>query len=63
MPVGRFIWKRDGEELVDELKRIESLSDNDEFFKAGMLGGSKESAAPTLRKVREFHKNIASQYW
>ena len=53
MPSGRFCWKSGGETLEVELKRIEGLPDSGAFFKGGMLGGSKATAAPTLQKVRE----------
>lgn len=60
MPVGRFSWK--GGTLEAELKRIEALPDSDVFFQAGMLGGSKATAIPTLQKVREIQREI-SKYW
>jgi hypothetical protein len=62
MPVGRFIWKDRGQRLEDELKRIEGLPDSDAFFNAGMMGGSKEAAAPTIQKIREFHRLAADHY-
>ena len=63
MPIGRFIWNRNGERLEAELKRIEGLPDSDVFFKAGMLGGSQANAAPILQKIRQFYLSIASQGW
>lgn len=63
MPVGRFSWKGNGEILENELKRVEGLADSDAFFTAGMLGGSKTVAAPTLQAIREFHQRIAGQFW
>jgi hypothetical protein len=51
MPVGRFVWKDGGQYLEEELKRIEELPDDHAFFKAGMLGGGKRIAAPTIQKV------------
>ena len=51
MPIGRFGWKSSGETLEAELKRIEGLPESDAFFKAGMLGGNKATAAPILQKV------------
>ncbi|UWU13240.1 SIR2 family protein [Rhizobium sullae] len=62
-PTGRFIWRRSGEAFETELKRIDGLTDTDPFFKAGMLGGSKASAAPTLQAVREFRQRIGNNYW
>jgi hypothetical protein len=62
MPIGRFSWKSGGTRLEAELKRIEELPDSDAFFKAGMLGGSQATAAPTLQKIREIHRTI-STYW
>lgn len=62
MPVGRFIWKNAGQRLEDELNRIERLPESDAFFKAGMMGGTKEAAAPTIQKIREFHRRVADHY-
>lgn len=63
MPSGRFCWKSGGETLEVELKRIEGLPDSGAFFKGGMLGGSKATAAPTLQKVREIHQDISKPGW
>ena len=54
-PLGQFAWKRRGQQLKEELERIEGLSDDDPFFKAGMMGGSKASAAHTIQKIRSWH--------
>jgi SIR2-like domain len=62
MPLGRFIWKRGGATLENELTRIEALAENDDFFKSGMMGGSKASAAPTLQAVRDFRKELGGRY-
>jgi hypothetical protein len=59
MPVGRFSWKSHGKTFEAGLKRIDELSDSDAFFRAGMLGGSKAAAAPTLQKVRQIYGSIA----
>lgn len=63
MPVGRFIWKSEGEPLTKELKRLSALPDADPFFKAGLLGGSRSSAEPTLVAIGKFHEMVASQFW
>jgi hypothetical protein len=52
MPVGQFIWKNRGQWLEEELKRVEGLSDDDAFFKAGLMGGGREPAARTIQKIR-----------
>jgi hypothetical protein len=52
MPLGQFAWKGWGQRLKEELERIEGLSDDDPFFKAGMMGGSKASAAHTIQEIR-----------
>ena len=54
MPVGQFIWKRRGQWLEEELERIEGLSDDDPFFKAGMMGGSKEQPLRLFKKSVSF---------
>jgi hypothetical protein len=54
MPVGQFIWKGRGQWLEEELERIEGLSNEDPFFKAGMIGGGKESAAATIKEIRRW---------
>jgi len=63
MPFGRFIWKKNGQSLGNLLDRIQGLPDGDTFFKAGMLGGSKASAALTLEAVREFQQKMADRFW
>jgi hypothetical protein len=63
MPVGRFIWKSRGTVLENELKRIEELSDTDSYFKAGITGGSKAAAKPTLEAVRSYRNEAARYYW
>jgi hypothetical protein len=63
MPIGRFCWKSGGEMLETELSRIEGLPDADAFFKANMLGGSQATAAPTLQKIREIHREVGRYGW
>jgi SIR2-like domain len=54
MPVGQFIWKRRGQWVKEELERIEGLSDDDPFFKAGLMGGGKAYAASTIKEIRQW---------
>jgi hypothetical protein len=54
-PLGQFASKRQGQQFKEGLDRIEGLSDDDPFFKAGMMGGSKASAAHTIQKIRSWH--------
>jgi hypothetical protein len=63
MPIARFMWKDGGRKLENELNRIEGLPESDAFFKSGIIGGTKEAAAETIRKIREFHKRISDHYW
>ncbi len=63
MPLGRFIWKGDAGAFVTELDRIENLPDDDAMFKAGLLGGSKSTAKPTLQAIRDYQKKTASSFW
>jgi hypothetical protein len=56
MPGGRFIWKNGGQAFQDELNKIERLPPDDAFFKAGMLGGTKQSALITIQKIRQLFK-------
>lgn len=62
MPPGRFMWKRSGTTLEDELKRIEDLADSDAFFQAGMMGGSRANAAATFQAIREFRKEVRGHF-
>jgi hypothetical protein len=61
-PVGRFIWKNSGRRLEEELDKIESITDSEAFFKAGMLGGSKAAAALTLKEMRSHRQQIARYF-
>jgi hypothetical protein len=61
-PVGRFIWKNSGRRLEEELDKIESITDGEAFFKAGMLGGSKAAAALTLKEMRSHRQQIARYF-
>jgi hypothetical protein len=56
MPGGRFIWKNGGQNFEDELNKIERLPPDDAFFKAGMLGGTKQAALITIQKIRQFQR-------
>lgn len=62
MPVGRFIWKGQGQFLKDALAEIESRDDNHPAFKAGLLGGGKAKATITLKAVNEFVGKHFSRY-
>jgi hypothetical protein len=62
MPVGQFIWKRRGQWLGEELERIEGLSDDDPLFKAGVMGGSKESAAHPIQEIRLWLPRIGAGF-
>ena len=62
MPLGQFIWKRRGQWLEEELERIEGLSDDDPFFKAGMMGGGKASAAHTIQEIRLWLQQIGAGF-
>jgi hypothetical protein len=62
MPVGQFIWKRRGQWLGEELERIEGLSADDPLFKAGVMGGSKESAAHTIQEIRLWLPRIGAGF-
>ena len=57
MPSGRSIWKNGGQAFEAELNKIETLLPDDAFFKAGMLGGTKESALITVQKIRQLRKH------
>jgi hypothetical protein len=57
MPPGQFIWKRRGDWIEEELEKVAGLSNDDPFFKAGLMGGGKASAASTLKEIRPWlHK-------
>jgi hypothetical protein len=58
MPPGQFIWKGRGQRLKEELERIEGAPDDDPFFKAGMMGGSKASAAHTIQEIRLWRSRV-----
>jgi hypothetical protein len=58
MPGGRFMWRNGGQKIEDELNKIEGLPDSDPFFKAGMLGGTKEAALITIQKIRGMNRRI-----
>jgi NAD-dependent SIR2 family protein deacetylase len=62
MPLGQFIWKGRGQWLEEELQRTEGLSGDDPFFKAGMMGGSKESAARTIQEIRLWLSRVGSGF-
>jgi hypothetical protein len=62
MPLAHFIWKGRGQWLKEELERIEGLSDDDPFFKAGMMGGSKASAARTIREIRLWLRQVGADF-
>jgi hypothetical protein len=51
MPIGKFVWKSG---FRKELKRIEGLSDDDPFFKAGLMGGGKAAATHTIHRIRQW---------
>jgi len=55
-PVGRFVWKNHGQWREEQFQRVEGLSDDDPFFKAGLMGGDKEAAARTMEKIRRWLK-------
>ncbi|WP_296574950.1 SIR2 family protein [Phreatobacter sp.] len=54
MPPGRFVWKHETNPLQAELKRIAELTDEDPFFKAKLLGGSKATAKPVTDAISKF---------
>ena len=54
MPFGQFVWRGRGRWLEDQLERIEGLSDDAPFFKAGLMGGSKMHAARTIQAIRQW---------
>jgi SIR2-like domain len=54
MPNGQFIWKRRDLWLEEELGRIEGLSNDVPFFKAGLMGGEKVHAARTIQEIRSW---------
>ena len=62
MPVGQFIWKRRGQWLEEELEKIVGLSNDDPFFKAGLMGGSKKSAARTIQEIRVWLSRVSSSF-
>ena len=62
MPVGQFIWKRRGQWLEEELEKIVGLSNDDPFFKAGLMGGSKKSAARTIQEIRVWLSRVISSF-
>jgi hypothetical protein len=53
-PVGRFLWKNHGQWREEQFQRVEALSNEDPFFKAGLMGGDKEAAARTVQKIRRW---------
>lgn len=52
-PMGKFLWRHDG---AAGLKSFDDLTADSEFLKAGLLGGSVESAAAAMVAVRELVK-------
>jgi hypothetical protein len=62
MPPGQFIWKRRGEWIDEELEKIAGLSDDDPFFKAGLMGGGKASATVTIEGVRVWLQQIGARF-
>jgi hypothetical protein len=62
MPLAQFMWKGRGQWLTEELEKIEGLSDDDPFFKAGMMGGGKASAADTIREIRLWLRQVGADF-
>ena len=62
MPPGFFVWKNRGQWLEGELKKVEGLSDDDPFFKAGLMGGGKDDAGRTVQKIRRWLQQLYSGF-
>jgi hypothetical protein len=58
-PVGRFVWTNHGRWREEQFQRVEAFSDEDPFFKAGLMGGDKEAAARTVQKIRRWLQLLA----
>jgi SIR2-like domain len=54
MPTGRFVPKNRGQWLDDELEKVAALSNDDRFFKAGLMGGGQAYAASTIKEIRQW---------
>ncbi|WP_457940841.1 SIR2 family protein [Mesorhizobium sp. 10J20-29] len=54
VPLGRFYWRRSGQELKDRLNRFSDLPVDSAELQAGLLGGTPQSAKEAAEEVRKF---------
>jgi hypothetical protein len=64
VPLGRFVWKRSGDGVSKRLSQFEQLPAESPILKAGLLGGTPETATAAVNAIRDFLKKQAGQlFW
>jgi hypothetical protein len=59
VPLGRFVWKESGDGVSQRLSQFERLPAESPILKAGLLGGTPETAAAAVNAIRDFLKEHA----
>jgi SIR2-like domain len=62
VPLGRFVWKREGDPFEARLQRFENLNAADPALQAGLLGGTPVTANEAVMAVRDFVKKHAGSW-
>jgi hypothetical protein len=52
-PIGRYVWKRHGDLIVERLAAYENLPQDHPVLMAGLLGGTQASANQTVEALRQ----------
>jgi hypothetical protein len=58
VPYGRYVWRSQGGGVNRRFVEFEQLTAGSPVLKAGLLGGSPESAANAVAAVRDFFKEL-----
>ncbi len=58
VPVGHFVWRRQGDLMKDRLDRVRTLTSESPELRAGLLGGSPESAKEVADNVSAFYEEV-----
>ncbi|HTU10454.1 MAG TPA: SIR2 family protein [Allosphingosinicella sp.] len=63
VPSGRFLWRREGGSWRERIERVQQLKPDSSELKAGLFGGSPDTAKKTAEAAAEFFERVAGSWF